>query len=153
MGKQAFVIRLDENMASRLGQFLSSPTHGYASLDELVQVALQNQLGIEEGDLEASESSVTRNAEKAASSALVASFTMQVNEGKAFGPMLALGLATTQEALAVLTDAGWRLATARSPLLDGVEGLTLSAEEAEILRRQVLRAPGELEAVREFLQI
>src|SRR2546427_11288964 len=53
MGKQTFVIRLDEHVSRRLGQFLGSGAHGYASLDEFLQVALQNQLGIQHGGAEA----------------------------------------------------------------------------------------------------
>lgn len=255
MGKQTFVIRLDEAVSRQLSQFLGSGTHGYESLDEFVQVALRNQLGIEEEDqagqpesapqatrtvglpdlllrpeagpagnfaepappsqqtlfvltnrlspikvatrvlaclgsdgawpvLEDFQSKAARVArqvglelreadlaahkrgqarrwvaypvgddERAAYSRFVTSFTMQVNDGRALGPMVVLGLGNVTAGQAVLTEAGWRLAAALSPILDGAEGLTLSTEEAAILRRQVLRAPGERDAAREFVEI
>src|SRR2546427_4454949 len=78
---------------------------------------------------------------------------MQTTDDRVFGRMIVLGLGSVQGGRAVLTEAGWRLALAPSPLLDGVAGLTLSEEEAAILRRQVIRARGELGAVREFLEI
>lgn len=256
MGKQTFVIRLDEHLARRLGQFLGSGVHGYASLDEFIQVALQNQLGVERSGPEAAQNASTDandgrglspllrplsgeppsnlaiqgdsssdtlfvltnrlgpikvaarvlanlaadghwpsleefhekasrvgrevglrlreedlvsekrgstrrwiafpvgEDERAAYNRFVASFTMQTTDDRIFGPMIVLGLGSVQGGRAVLTEAGWRLALAPSPLLkDGVSGLTLSEEEAAILRRQVIRAPGELSAVREFLEI
>lgn len=255
MGKQTFVIRLDEQLSRRIGKFLATGVHGYASLDEFVQVALQNQLGMEpdgveevrsasiltgnragltpllrqldgeppsnlamqsssstdtlfvltnrlspikvaarvlarlggdgewpvleefqekaakvarqvglelrEADLASQKRGQARrwvaypvgDDERAAYSRFVTSFTMQVNDGKVLGPMVILGLGNVKDGRAALTEAGWRLAAAPSPILDGEEGLTLSKEEAAILRRQVLDAPGEREAVREFLLI
>jgi len=254
MGRQTFVIRLEENLARKVSHLLASRDRGYSSLDELVQVALQNQLGIEEAedphapdsaratkpigtlalkmledtepppnlaqpqvssnerlfvltnrlspikvaarvlalmgvesvwpvleDFQEKAAKVARDVgldlreedlasqkrgqarrwvaypigddERAAYSRFVTSFTMQVNDGKALGPMIILGLGNVKDGRAVLTEAGWRLAAAPSPILDGAEGLTLSKEEAVILRRQVLDASGEREAVQEFLQI
>lgn len=83
----------------------------------------------------------------------VFSFTIQANGGKPSGPMAILGLASIVEGRAVLTDDGWRLAVAPSPLIEEADGATLSVEEVAILRRQLLSAPGELEAVREFLKL
>jgi len=255
MGRQTFVIRIEEDLARKVSQLLASRARGYSSLDELVHVALQNQLGIEEAEEALPPESATRAIDQIAGSALlmpsekepplnlahpqapssdrlfvltnrlspikvavrvlarlgaegewpaledfqekaakiarhvglelrkedlasrkrgqarrwvaypigdderaaysrfVTSFTMQVNDGKVLGPMIILGLGNVKEGRAALTEAGWRLATAPSPTLDGAEGLTFSMEEAAILRRQVLDAPGEREAVREFLQI
>lgn len=255
MGRQSFVIRLDEKLARRVSRFLSSEVHGYLSLDEFVHVALQNQLSIEGGDVasapesgareptddglgsllerpgadqrpslaeppdvskdglfvltnrlspvkvaarvlaglgrhgewppigefqekaartarhvgirlrEADQASDRRGQarrwiaypvgddESAAYSRFITSFTLQVNDGRVAGPMAVLGLGNVKEGRAALTEVGWELAAAPSPILDGAEGSTLSHEEATILRRQVLRADGEREVVRVFLQI
>lgn len=91
---------------------------------------------------------------KSARERFVVSFTLAVNGEKASGPLVLLGLANVVNGDRVaLTESGWRLAVARSPLLDGVEGATLSPPEASILREQVRRAPGELAAATEFLEL
>src|SRR2546423_13808517 len=71
MGKQTFVVRLDENLSRRVGQFLASRLQGYASLDEFIQVALQNQLGIEEGGGVAPESPAVRTTQQSCSAGLL----------------------------------------------------------------------------------
>ncbi len=90
--------------------------------------------------------------ERAALNRFIVSFTIQANPGAA-GPMAILGLANVRDGRAQLTEAGWRLAAAASPLMDGAEGLTLSLEEAALLQACILRAPGELGAVLEFLEV
>jgi hypothetical protein len=91
---------------------------------------------------------------KSARDRFVVSFTLAVNGERASGPLVLLGLANVVNGDHVaLTESGWRLAVARSPLLDGVEGATLSPPEASILREQVRRAPGELAAATEFLEL
>jgi len=79
------------------------------------------------------------------------SFTLTNANGRGAGPLVLLGLADAKDGMAVLTEPGWQLACAPSPILAGSAGTTLSEEEAQILRRQVLWAKGEANPVREFL--
>lgn len=82
----------------------------------------------------------------------IVSFTLYATDKAAHGPMATLGLATSNEGHKVaLTEKGWKLALAPSPLLDKAEGYTLSAEEQDIFRNQILEAPGERDSVSEFL--
>jgi hypothetical protein len=50
MGKQTFVIHLEEELARRITTLLTSKDTGYGSFDELTAVALINQLGLESAD-------------------------------------------------------------------------------------------------------
>lgn len=82
------------------------------------------------------------------------SFTLPSTTAGTPGPLSILGLAATIDGDRVaLTESGWRLALAPSPLLDGAPGETLSDEEREIFVEQIHRAPGERQAVREFLEL
>lgn len=83
----------------------------------------------------------------------VSSFTISASDGAVAGPMALLGLANVANGRVALTEAGWRVATAPSPLIDGADGITLSAAESRLLRECVRGAPGELAAVKEFLAI
>jgi hypothetical protein len=47
MGRHTFTITLEESFSRRLRALLNSPEHGYASLNELIEVALTNQLNAE----------------------------------------------------------------------------------------------------------
>lgn len=259
MGKQTIVIRFDGAVVRAAERFLSRAAHGYESLDEFVQIAVRNQLAMEEHGEEAvptvpaterfSQPSSARTSgaalakpagpvpeplarpqaasgerlfvltnrlspiklatrvlawagsrgawpalegfqeeaaqsardfglrlrsedetagrsgpsrrwiaypvgddERAALNRFIASFTMQVSGDTSSGPMALLGLANVVEGRASLTETGWSLAIAPSPLMDGADGVTLSREEAAILLGCVLRAPGERDAVTEFLQ-
>ena len=78
-------------------------------------------------------------------------FTLVVDGSTPAGPLATLGLATVAEGRAVLTRAGWELASAPSPVLDGGEG-TLSSDEIRILRERLVHAPPEQRAVAEFVE-
>jgi hypothetical protein len=78
-------------------------------------------------------------------------FTLAADGDAPTGPLATLGLATLAHGRVVLTDPGWQLASAPSPVLDGGEG-TLSPEETSILRERVRRSPAEHKAVAEFVQ-
>lgn len=78
-------------------------------------------------------------------------FTLTVDGSQATGPLATLGLATVVDGRAQLTEAGWDLVAAPSPVLDGGNG-TLSRDEALILVRQLQNAPAEREAIAEFLR-
>lgn len=78
-------------------------------------------------------------------------FTLAADNGTPAGPLASLGLATLVEGRAALTTAGWELAAAYSPVLDGGEG-TLSADEINILRERLLRSGPEQEAIAEFVR-
>ncbi|HEV2172202.1 MAG TPA: hypothetical protein VGR71_01490 [Nitrospira sp.] len=83
----------------------------------------------------------------------VFSFAIDLDPGGAAGPMWMLGLANQISGSRVaLTEAGWRLASAHSPILDGGEG-TLGDDEAAILREGVASLPDELAASLEFLEL
>lgn len=77
-------------------------------------------------------------------------FTLAQDGTVATGPLVVLGLATVQNGRAVLTEVGWQLARASSPAIDGGDG-TLGAEEATILRAQLLASPAESRAIAEFV--
>ena len=77
-------------------------------------------------------------------------FTLAIDGSRATGPLATLGLATVIDGRVQLTEAGWELAAAPSPVLDGGDG-TLSRDEAVILLRQLRRSPAEREAIAEFL--
>lgn len=89
--------------------------------------------------------------ERAALSRFVFSFTITFSGGGITGPLAVLGLAAVIGDEVHLTDAGWELAKAPSPLLGEAPGGTVSDEEAQILRQQVRRAREEANAVKEFL--
>ena len=91
--------------------------------------------------------------ERAALHRFVFSFTIDGTEASPVGPLSILGLAGIQEGCVVLTEAGWRLAIAESPLIDGGAVATLSPEEAGIIREQIATSKGELDAVLEFIEI
>jgi hypothetical protein len=269
MGGQTFIVRLDSSIARRLRSFLAGDAHGYGSLDEFVEVALENQLGLENAEIGSDRTPPTASARDAEArppsggktrqvtdelahlkglldrpaaspsiatadegprrgtlspftnrlspikvaarvraniaageaawpdivrfredSAEVArylgkrlreadgsapivrrwvaypigaepdkakarfanSFTVSA-DGTLTGPMITLGLANISGSQVALTRAGWRLAAAPSPLVDGSDGTTLSPPEAEILRAQLKQSPDEIEAVREFLRL
>jgi hypothetical protein len=82
----------------------------------------------------------------------VFSFTLEVNQDEVSGPMWLLGLANRVGDRVALTEAGWRLAAAPSPILDGGEG-TFGELEAAIVRKQIAVAPDELRAAAEFLEV
>ena len=77
-------------------------------------------------------------------------FTLALDGGVATGPLATLSLATLVDGRVALTEHGWKLATAPSPLLDGGEGI-LSPQEVEILRERLLASPPERAAIVEFL--
>ncbi len=82
------------------------------------------------------------------------SFTLAATDGVASGPLAILGLAAAINGGRVaLTEAGWRLALAPSPLLGESSAGTLSDEERAILTKQVGGAPGECAAVVEFFEL
>ena len=83
----------------------------------------------------------------------VFSFAIELGQGGPSGPMWMLGLANLLAGNRVaLTDAGWRLACAHSPVLDGGEG-TVSDAEAAIFREQLPLLRDELAASVEFLEL
>ncbi len=90
--------------------------------------------------------------ERAALDRFIFSFTIDRSaSGQAVGPLATLGLANLAGEHVALTHAGWALALAPSPLLDGVAGKRLSDDEAEILLERLMRSPGEYRAVMEFV--
>ena len=89
--------------------------------------------------------------EKSSLDAFIDRFTISVESGLPAGPLAVMGLASVQDGRVALTEAGWNLALASSPLIDGVSGRTLSETEQRILIAQLSKAPGELKLVREFL--
>lgn len=92
--------------------------------------------------------------ERAALDRFVFSFTILSRDGAGQGPMALLGLANVSQDQVGLTEAGLRLAQAPSPLLDQeADGITLSETEAQMLRIQLMAAPGELNAVHQFLEV
>jgi hypothetical protein len=91
--------------------------------------------------------------ERAARDRFAFSFTLEGGNGSVAGPMATLGLANLHRGCAALTELGWRLAVAPSPLLGEVNGLRFSPEESAIMREAVRRAPRELELVEEFLSL
>lgn len=78
-------------------------------------------------------------------------FTLAHDGAIASGPMATLGLADLLDGRAALTPAGWELALAPSPVLDGGEG-TLSQEEVAIMRAQLRQSPPEHAAIIEFVR-
>jgi hypothetical protein len=82
----------------------------------------------------------------------VFSFTLDVNQNVLSGPMWLLGLANRLDDRVALTEFGWQLAMAPSPILDGGKG-TIGELEAAILRKQIAKAPDELRAALEFLEL
>jgi hypothetical protein len=78
-------------------------------------------------------------------------FTLALDGGVPTGPLATLGLATVIDGRAALTEHGWELATAPSPVLDSGEG-TMSPEDVAILRERVLHSPPERAAISEFLR-
>jgi hypothetical protein len=91
--------------------------------------------------------------ERAAADRFAFSFTLAGSNDSAVGPMALLGLANLVGGRPALTAEGWSLAAALSPLLGEIQGSRLSENEAKILRGAVLRAPGELAAVQEFVRL
>ncbi len=252
MGKQTFVVRLDEELARRGVELLSSGTTGYASFDELMTVALVNQLSLEQSaaalhiphpqavaqaslgllgrppavsilpladgaspsseslflltnrlspikiasrvlanlstkgawpkintfheqsaraarelgfTLLADDRATQRSREQRRSTAypigedehrasarFVLAFTIGGIAERPTGPLAVLGLANlVDEDRVALTEAGWRLAAASSPLLQEAPGGPLSEEEQSLLRFQLTGAPGERDSVTEFI--
>jgi hypothetical protein len=83
------------------------------------------------------------------------SFTLHADgSGIARGPLAQLGLATlvNDGFDAQLTETGWRLAVAESPILDSAAGGTLSTAEREIFIEVFCRQAGEHQALREFIE-
>ncbi len=81
----------------------------------------------------------------------IASFTAVAKDDALHGPLIVLGLAeSTDRGRIALTEAGYELAQASSPLDEAGEH-TLSEPEVEIFRRQLQAAPDEMEAIEEFL--
>jgi hypothetical protein len=91
--------------------------------------------------------------ERAALDRFISSFALGSDRGVAQGPLALLGLANVLDGRVNLTEAGWSLAVAPSPLVDDAQGATISPEEAKILREQISRCPGERRAVENFLKI
>lgn len=261
MGKQSIIVRMEETLARKARRFLEEPDAGYASLDELVEVALRNQLALdmvdelrsdapgaastrsadsleetdraamplldqpdlepdnlaetpevvpgrlflltnrlgptkvacrvlsrmrderqewpplevfqdlaadaaralggqlqaedrEEGRAGRAKRSVgfpTGKSEEKAKRRFVSSFTITEAKEGAEGPMAVFGLATLHDDRVLLTGAGWELAVAPSPLVDGEGDKALSAVESELFRERLCHAPDELEAVQGFL--
>jgi hypothetical protein len=84
----------------------------------------------------------------------VLAFTIGGNREQPTGPLAILGLANFIDDDRIgLTEAGWQLAAAPSPLLQEAPGDTLSEEEQRLLQVRIARAPGEREAVSEFLRL
>ncbi len=88
---------------------------------------------------------------QAALDRFVFSFAASLRDGTCVGPLATLGLANCLDGRIGLTAAGWSLAAAPSPLLDGEGERTLSEEEAQILREQIRQAELEFAAVTEFI--
>jgi hypothetical protein len=78
-------------------------------------------------------------------------FSFTVDRPPHGGALSLLGLAEVRGNEVVLTNDGWALAYAESPLLDGMGGGTLSQAEVDILRKQIQSLPQERVAIREFL--
>jgi hypothetical protein len=91
--------------------------------------------------------------ERAARDRFAFSFTLDNSGSTVGGPMVTLGLANLNMRRAALTELGWRLAAAPSPLLGESEGLRFSPAEGAIMREAVCRAPGELTQVVEFIAL
>ena len=91
--------------------------------------------------------------ERAGLNRFIASFTVGENQGAVSGPLAILGLANIEHGSVYLTEAGWELASAPSPLLGEAAGTTLSTEESTILIKRVAESPGERRAVRRFLDV
>jgi hypothetical protein len=91
--------------------------------------------------------------ERAALDRFVFSFAITGSGASPAGPLAMLGLAAIVDSRVALTEAGWALAVARSPLIDGGATGTLSQEESGIIRAQIASSPGELAAVLEFLDV
>jgi hypothetical protein len=92
--------------------------------------------------------------ERAARDRFTFSFTLDGSGGSVRGPMASLGLANADDTGRVaLTELGWSLAVAPSPLLGESEGLRFSPVESAIMRDAVRRSPGELAQVVEFTDL
>lgn len=90
--------------------------------------------------------------ESAAMERFIFSFTVAEDQGRAAGALGVLGLAVVIDGRVALTDAGWALAKAPSPLLDGGEG-TMSEEEAEVLIGRLRLATDERGGITEFMKL
>ena len=91
--------------------------------------------------------------ERASLARFAVSFTVSKNDGTA-GPLVILGLATVVDAGRIaLTEAGWRLAIAPSPLLQESGSGILSDEERIIFAEQIAGASGERAAVTQLLEL
>jgi hypothetical protein len=88
--------------------------------------------------------------QEAAVGRFIFSFSIEEVGGRAAGPLAVLGLAGLVDGRPALTAAGWRLARATSPLLDGGEGI-LAADEIAIFKERLRAATDERQAVSEFL--
>lgn len=91
--------------------------------------------------------------EQAALDRFIFSFTVTLRDGQCIGPLATLGLANSVVDRIALTEAGWALATAPSPLLDYQGNETLSEDEARILRNRIREAADERAAVAEFMSV
>ena len=76
----------------------------------------------------------------------VFAFTLGSDHGAPSGPLATLGLATLSEDRVVLTQPGWELAAAASPVLDG----TLSSAAVNILRDRLFDSRTEGALIAEF---
>lgn len=83
----------------------------------------------------------------------ITSFTLWADGAQSGGPMATLGLAGVDAGRAVLTDSGWRLALAPSPLLREAPGGTLSDEEGALFRAAVASSTAERPEVELFVEI
>ena len=91
--------------------------------------------------------------ERASLARFAVSFTVSKNDGTA-GPLVILGLATVVDGGRIaLTEAGWRLAIAPSPLLQESGSGMLSNEERHIFAEQIAGASGERAAVTQLLDL
>lgn len=91
--------------------------------------------------------------ERAALNRFISSFTVGENQGAVSGPLAILGLANIKDGSVYLTEAGWKLAAAPSPLLGEAPGTTLSSEESAILIKRIADSPGERQSVARFLDV
>lgn len=81
----------------------------------------------------------------------VFAFTVADDGGRATGPLAMLGLVNLVDGRVALTVAGWALACAHSPVLDGDSG-TIGDDESTILRDQLASASPERKAIAEFVR-
>jgi hypothetical protein len=155
-GPLKVAVRVLANLALGAGSW---PTVG-AFQDTAANVAREVGLRLRAEDVKADRKGATRRwvaypvgtDEARARERFIFSFTVAVADQVIGGPLAQLGCVAGDAAKIALTEAGWELAHAPSPTLDGTGEGTLSAEEMRILRARLLVLPGEADAIREFLR-